>query len=131
VDRIAKVVQVQSGDDWADYRPARPEHFVGRREAQNRLLTLLNTIRSRETRTRVFAITGDSGMGKSSLIAKLRDRCANVRNRRKFFIFAVDVRAATDPNYVHASLLAGLSTAAKAGGPVLNSVSVGRCRDCF
>lgn len=115
VDRIAKVVQVQSGDDWADYRPARPEHFVGRQESQQRLLNLLDAIRKKETRTRVFAITGDSGMGKSSLIAKLRDRCANVRHRSKLFIFAVDVRAATDPNYVHASLLAGLSAASQAG----------------
>lgn len=114
-DRVPKVVQVQSGDDWADYRPARPEHFVGRQEPQDRLLNLLSCIRSRETRTRVFAITGDSGMGKSSLIAKLRDRCANIRNRKKFFLYAVDVRAATDPSYVHASLLAALTEASQSG----------------
>jgi Restriction endonuclease/AAA ATPase domain len=109
------VVQVQSGDDRADYRPARPEHFVGRKEAQDRLLELLTSIRVQETRTRVFAVTGDSGMGKSSLIAKLRDRCANVRNRGKFFLYAVDVRAATDPIYIHASLIAALNCAAQAG----------------
>ena len=108
-ERIPKVVQVQAGEDWADYRPARPEHFVGRTDAQDRLIKLLESIRTQETLTRIFAITGDSGMGKSSLIAKLRARCANVRNRRKYFIFAVDVRAATDPSYIHASLLAALS----------------------
>lgn len=114
-DRTLAVVQVQSGDDWADYRPARPEHFVGRKESQDRLLGLLETIRMDESRTRVFAITGDSGMGKSSLIAKLRDRCGNVRNRGKFFLFAVDVRAATDPVYVHASLVEAIHAAAMNG----------------
>jgi hypothetical protein len=89
--------------------------FVGRKEAQDRLLQLFDSISQRLTRTRVFAITGDSGMGKSSLIAKLRDRCRNVRHRNKFFLFAVDVRAATGPGYVAASLLTALRGAADAG----------------
>jgi hypothetical protein len=113
--RKLRVVQVQAGVDWADYRPARPEHFVGRKEAQDRVLSLLKAIREVTTKTRVFAITGDSGMGKSSLIAKLRDRCSNVRHRSKLFMFAVDVRAATEPGYVKVALLAALSEAARSG----------------
>ena len=112
---LPNVVQVQAGEDWADYRPARPEHFVGRKEAQDRLMQLFDSISQRRTRTRIFAITGDSGMGKSSLIAKLRDRCHNVRHRNKLFLFAVDVRAATGPGYIAASLLAALRGAADAG----------------
>ena len=116
---LQNVVQVQSGEDWTDYRPARPEHFVGRIEAQDRLLQLLESIAQQRTRTRVFAITGDSGMGKSSLVAKLRDRCRNVRHRNKYFLFAVDVRAATGPGYVAASLLAAFREAAVARFAVL------------
>jgi len=84
-DTVANVVQVQAGEDWADYRPARPEHFVGRKSAQDRLMQLFRSITGQKTRTRVLAITGDSGMGKSSIIAKLRDRCRNVRHRNRFF----------------------------------------------
>ena len=38
------------------------------------LLDFLEGIRMGESNTRVFAVTGDSGMGKSSLIAKIRSR---------------------------------------------------------
>ncbi len=113
--RSLRVVEVQTGVDWKDYRPARPEHFVGRMDAQNRVLSLLKKIPTGETKTRVFAITGDSGMGKSSLVTKLRDRCHNVRHRGKLFLFAVDVRAAAQPGYVTSALLTALTEAAKAG----------------
>jgi hypothetical protein len=110
-----QVVEVQYGESWADYRPARPEHFVGREEMQTKLIHFLENVRTRETTTRVFAITGDSGMGKSSLITKLRSRTKNVRYRKKFFIYAVDVRAAMDENYLLWALFAGLKNAAKQG----------------
>jgi len=110
-----KVVQVQHGDSWADYRPARPEDFVGREDAQTRVLTLLEAVRKKESSTRVFAITGDSGMGKSSLIAKLRRKAAGLRNRRKFHVYAVDARAATNATYVLSAALAGMRSAADAG----------------
>ena len=113
--RANRVVEVESGIDWSDYRPARPEHFIGRADAQNRILTLLRTVRTGGDRTRVFAITGDSGMGKSSLVTKLRDRCRNIRNRNSFFMYAVDVRAATGQGYIASALLAALSEAAKSG----------------
>lgn len=109
------VIEVQQGDSWADYRPARPEDFVGREEEQNQLFHFLEDVRQQESRTRVFAITGDSGMGKSSLIAKLRDRSTNQRYRSKFFLYAVDVRAATHATYIYSALLVGLSEAVKNG----------------
>lgn len=112
---LPNVVQVQSGEDWKDYRPARPEHFVGRKDAQDRLLHLFSSIFQAQTRTRVFAVTGDSGMGKSSLVAKVRSRCRNVRYRNKYFLFAVDVRAATGSGYVAASLLAAMRAATESG----------------
>lgn len=110
--REAEVVQVQFGESWSDYRPSRPEDFVGRKPAQDLILKFLEDVRSGNSSTRVFAVTGDSGMGKSSLIAKLRDRTRNIRNRNKFFVYAVDVRAATGPSYIARSLLECLRSAA-------------------
>lgn len=109
--RQAEVVQVQFGETWSDYRPSRPEDFVGRKPAQDLILKFLEDVRSGSSATRVFAVTGDSGMGKSSLIAKLRDRTRNIRNRNKFFVYAVDVRAATGPSYIARSLLECLRSA--------------------
>jgi len=54
-------------------------------------------------------------MGKSSLITKLRSRVQNLRYRKKFFIYAVDVRAATGASYTLWSVLACLRKAAELG----------------
>ncbi len=115
VPGFERVVEVQHGESWTDYRPARPEDFVGREESQAAIMKFLKAVRHGETDTRVFAITGDSGMGKSSLIAKLRQRVSNVRNRRNYFLYAVDVRAATGPAYVLWSLLACIQKASANG----------------
>ena len=114
-DRQQRVVQVQHGENWSDYRPSRPEDFVGRKPAQDSILRFLEAVRSGGTTTRVFAITGDSGMGKSSLIAKLRNRTRNIRYRNKFLLYAVDVRAATRPSYILWSLLACLRQTTDSG----------------
>ena len=110
-----KVVEVEHGDSWADYRPARPQDFVGRVDAQKTILSLLEDVRKRRGSTRVFAITGDSGMGKSSLIAKLRALSRNQRNRGKYFVYAVDSRAATNATYIAAALVKALRDAASKG----------------
>ena len=112
---LNRVVEVEYGETWADYRPARPQDFVGRKEVQEQIIRFLEAVRTEKSGTRVFAIKGDSGMGKSSLIAKLRDRVHNQRYRSKFFIYAVDVRAATGANYILWSLLACLRKAAESG----------------
>ena len=113
--RQQTVVQVQEGETWDDYRPSRPKDFVGRRSAQDSILGLLEAVRTGKTGTRVFAVTGDSGMGKSSLVAKLRDSVRNTRNRNRFLIYAVDLRAATKPTYILASLLASIRSACESG----------------
>lgn len=109
------VVQVEHGVSWDDYRPSQPSDFVGRDSEQDKILGLLEEVRLGKTITRVFSITGDSGMGKSSLIAKLRSRTRNRHYRNKFFLFAVDVRAATKTNYILSSLLACIRHACDAG----------------
>ena len=109
------VVKVQYGDSWGDYRPSRPEDFVGRDKDQTTILNLFRSIISRETATRIFAFTGDSGMGKSSLVAKIADRANRLFSGRKFFVFPVDIRAAKSPSYVYSSLLKCLRTAQESG----------------
>lgn len=108
------VVEVQTGESWNDYRPARPQDFVGRDSLQKEILNFLESAKNNNG-SRVFSITGNSGLGKSSLIAKLRDRSRNKRNKNKYFVYAVDVRGAKNSNYILASLLECLKQAQKNG----------------
>ena len=112
---LETVVDVAVGDAWADYRPARPQDFVGRQELQNSMKVLFSAIRNNSTTTRLFAIRAPSGWGKSSLVAKMRDRCSNYANRNKFHMVAVDMRAAKSANYVSAALLKCFSLAVQRG----------------
>ena len=112
---LNRVVEVEHGETWTDYRPARPQDFVGRKDVQEQIIRFLEEVREGNSITRVFAVKGDSGMGKSSLIAKLRDRVRNQRYRRKFFIYAVDVRAAAGASYILWSVLECLRKAAELG----------------
>lgn len=113
--KLPPVVEVQIGDSWDDYRPARPKDFVGRDELQKNILSFLGSIRDKESSTRIFAITGNSGLGKSSLIAKLRDRAKNKHYKNKYFVFAVDIRGAKSPSYINAALLKTLKEAQNFG----------------
>lgn len=112
--KLPPVVQVQIGESWDDYRPARPEDFVGRDATQKDILNFLGNSKE-NSGTKIFAITGNSGLGKSSLIAKLRDRSRNKRYKNKYFVYAVDIRGAREPSYIPASLVASLREAQKAG----------------
>lgn len=114
-ETLVDVVQIQSGETWSDYRPSRPQDFVGRVKDQNSIFAFFKNIINRETKTRIFAFTGNSGVGKSSLIAKIADRSKGAHNRKHFFIFPVDVRAATTPSYIYSALLRCLVAAQLAG----------------
>lgn len=107
---LPMVVEVQTGESWNDYRPARPQDFVGRASTQKEILNFLQSAKSNNG-SRVFAITGNSGLGKSSLIAKLRDRSRNKHHRNKYFVYAVDIRGARSPAYILSSLITCLREA--------------------
>lgn len=109
------VVEVEYGEKWFDYRPARPEHFVGRKSAQRTLLKFFTDIKKNRTETRVFAIKGDSGIGKSSLIAKMRDVAKTSQKPNNLFLYAIDMRAANNASYVYTSLLTAFRKAAASG----------------
>jgi len=114
IKKLPSVVQVQIGESWDDYRPARPKDFVGRDTTQKDILKFLGSSKE-NSGTRIFAVTGNSGLGKSSLIAKLRDRSKNARYKNKYFVYAVDIRGARDPSYILASLLTSLREAQRNG----------------
>jgi Restriction endonuclease/Novel STAND NTPase 1 len=109
------VVEVQIGDSWDDYRPARPQDFVGRDEAQKELISFLKNANEKKSDTRIFAITGNSGLGKSSLIAKVRDRTRNKFYKKRYFTFAVDIRGAKTPSYISSALLKCFQQAQQSG----------------
>jgi len=109
------VVEVEYGEKWFDYRPARPEHFVGRKRAQREIFQFFTDVKKRRTDSRVFAIKGDSGIGKSSLIAKMRDAAKDSQKPNNLFLFAVDMRAANDASYVSSALMKALRCAASQG----------------
>ncbi len=110
-----EVVEVQRGEDWNDYRPARPQDFVGRTKDINIIFDFFKKIRDKEVSTRIFAITGNSGLGKSSFIIKLSEKAKNQHNRQKVFLYAIDVRAAKSPEYIFSSLLKTLQEAQNKG----------------
>lgn len=109
------VVEVQTGDSWNDYRPARPQDFVGRIDVQKEILGFIEHARNNEEATRIFAITGNSGLGKSSLVAKIRDKTRNQHYKKKLFSIAIDMRGASSPAYISAALVRCLAQAQKAG----------------
>ncbi len=111
---LPTVVEVQTGESWDDYRPARPEDFVGRDITQKGILSFLSSAKS-DNGSRVFAITGNSGLGKSSLIAKLRDRSRNQHYRKKYFVYAVDIRGARSSSYILSALITCLREAQSNG----------------
>jgi len=113
--KLPQVVEVQTGDSWDDYRPARPQDFVGREHSQKEILSFLSSIRDNESDTRIFAITGNSGLGKSSLVAKVRDRSRNKFHKNRYYTFAVDIRGAKTQSYISAALLTCLKDAQKNG----------------
>ena len=92
------VAEVQESDQWDDYRPVGGQFFVGRSQIRQQLFDFvrapLATGNARVGR-RVFFLEGKSGWGKSSLIAELRARSRNIRNRNHLFVLAVDSRSAS------------------------------------
>ena len=107
------VVPIITGDAWNDYRPARPEDFVGRKQNIKDIFTFFDNVIEGETDTRLFAVKAPSGMGKSSLISKLSEVANRTKHRSKYFIYAVDVRTAMSQRYAEFAIRACISCAQK------------------
>ena len=109
------IIQVSSGDKWADYRPSRPKDFVGRDLVIKEELDFFTDVLEGRSETRLTAIKAPSGWGKSSLLLKLKDKSTNKRNNSKIFICSVDLRAASSKRYAELSLITCFNEAIKAG----------------
>jgi hypothetical protein len=93
------VAEVQEAEQWDDYRPASSRYFVGRKEIRSRLYQFVLAVREHTVSMRVFFLEGKSGWGKSSLVADLRSRARNRRNRKMLFCYAVDCRSALSSSF--------------------------------
>lgn len=114
-NELQSIVQVPMADHWADYRPARPEDFIGRDKLQKDVFEFFEKVRVGQTQTRLLAIKAPSGWGKSSAVLKLAARAGTPRNRGKTFIFAVDSRAAVSKRFGELALFTTVKKAIDLG----------------
>ena len=61
------VTSVGMADGFDDYRPCRPQDFIGRKSTQNKVCDFLERVRNKENTTRIICFRGLSGHGKSSI----------------------------------------------------------------
>lgn len=81
---------------------------------RHKLYQFVQSPRSASSGRRVFFVESKSGWGKSSLVAELRARSRNTRNKNCLYVLAVDSRSASTGAFVSLSLAKLLSMAAKA-----------------
>lgn len=114
-EELESIVPVISGDDWIDYRPARPEDFVGRKPILSAITDFFIAVNKGVSNTRLFSIKAPSGMGKSSVVLKLSDISKRRNFSKKVFIYAVDVRTALTSRYAEMVLRMCFDKADRAG----------------
>lgn len=112
---LESVVTVPVADHWADCRPARPKDFVGREITLDSIFRFFDNVRTQVTATRLIALKAPSGWGKSSSLLKIASRAANLRNRGKYFVFAVDSRAATTRRFPELAVVKAIKEAITTG----------------
>ncbi len=100
ITEIESISEVQESENWFDYLPASTNHIVGRDIIRSDVFGFFGKVLNKETKRRVFYLTGKSGWGKSSLIADVRGRCRNKFYKNKFFTLAIDSRSALSSNFV-------------------------------
>lgn len=114
-EEFNSIVPVISGDDWTDYRPARPEDFVGRKTILSDMITFLESATIGKSPTRLFSLKAPSGMGKSSVVLKLITLAKSRNLSKRLFVYAVDVRTAMSPRYAEMALKTCIDKADAAG----------------
>lgn len=109
------IVPISCGDEWADYRPSRPQDYVGRADLLSDMIKFLDSVRKGETSTRLIGLSAPSGWGKSSTIVKLISNSKNKRNKNNIYVYGVDTRAAVSDKYAELVLLKCLNQAIEDG----------------
>ncbi|RIV65972.1 restriction endonuclease [Burkholderia pseudomallei] len=124
-EEFDNIVAVPIADNWSDYRPARPDDFVGREGAQGEAMDFFENVRRSSTALRLLAIKAPSGWGKSSFLNKLRSRCRSKHNANKYYVYAVDCRTAISGRYAELALKKALDSAASDGFLEIDPVTIG------
>ncbi|WP_263374002.1 nSTAND1 domain-containing NTPase [Granulicella aggregans] len=109
------VAEIQEAEQWDDYRPVGSKFFIGRKDVRHHLYSFLHTPLESTSARRVFFIESKSGWGKSSLIAELRARSRNKRNKHWLHVMAVDSRSANTGAFVGMAFAKMVASAAKSG----------------
>jgi len=109
------VAEVQEAEQWDDYRPVGARYFVGRSDIREKLYKFVQLSSGTDSGRRVFFIEGKSGWGKSSIIAELRARSRNKRNKNNFFVLALDSRSANTSEFISLAIAKLINKATKAG----------------
>lgn len=104
------IVSVPVAEHWADYRPSRPSDYVGRETIQRDIFSFLDSVRNGASRTRMLALKGPSGWGKSSSVLKIANRSANTLNRNKYHVYTVDSRAALTSRFPELAVIAAVKS---------------------
>lgn len=107
------IAEVQESQEWPDLRPVGSKFFVGRSTLSQRIYHFVRAPLDEPSASRVFFVEGKSGWGKSSLLAHLRARARNKRNRNALFALVIDSRSANTSAFVGLSVLKLLEQAAK------------------
>ncbi|HHX8348006.1 TPA: restriction endonuclease [Vibrio diabolicus] len=115
------VSNIVVADDIMDYKPCRPEDFVGRDSIQKEIWDFLETVRTGKSDCRLMSLTGSSGNGKSSLVAYLANRFKNVKWKNKLFLYPVDVRSARGARFVSEAITKAFDAAIKSNFIELNT----------
>jgi hypothetical protein len=94
------IAEVQSGEDWYDYKPAPAELFIGREALKSNIFNFFTKALKNESKNRVFYLNGNSGWGKSSLINAIKATSQNKYYRNRMYTVALDCRSASSENFV-------------------------------
>jgi len=108
---VENVVAIKSADSWDDYRPSRPEDFVGRECTIKDIIEHVLAVANNKTKTRIVGLSAPSGFGKSSLIVKLISKTKSKKYNKNIFAYAVDTRAAISDRYAEFAFLKCLKEA--------------------
>lgn len=114
-EELDSIVTIPVADRWTDYRPSRPEDFVGRERLIDFFQEFIDGIVSQRSPMRIFAIKGPSGWGKSSSIIKLQSITQTKSVQTKTYMFTVDSRAARSRRFPEFAVNKGLRNAVKDG----------------
>ncbi|MEH2039837.1 restriction endonuclease [Nostoc sp.] len=96
---LKKVVipRICKADKFVDYHlPCSPEDFFGRVKPKEIFWEFLKDIGDKKTDSRIVCLTGNTGLGKSSLLVKLIEESSQEEYKYEFYIRDVDVTSVRD-----------------------------------